>query len=307
MIGYLLKRLAGVVALAFGISVVVFLIIRLVPGNPAMAILGTNASDPALVLRLEHQLGLDQPITTQYVKWIGGVLQGNFGYSYNQQLPVSTLLADNLGPTLELTLFGMVLTVVFGMILGIAAAIKRNSVFDTVSMGVALAFLSLPGFWLGLVLLVIFAVHLHWFAVVGGTGFKGLVLPAVTLALGGIGFTARFVRSSVIEAMRQQHVVTSRAKGLSRSAVLVKHVVRNSLLPILTVVGLQTGNLLSGAVIIETVFSRPGLGQLLVGSILAKDYLTVQAVVLVIALMYAAVNFVVDVLYPILDPRVAYR
>ena len=156
-------------------------------------------------------------------------------------------------------------------------------------------------------LLVVFAVKLHWFAVVGGTSLKGLVLPAVTLALGGIGFTGRFVRSSVIEAMRQQHVVTSRAKGLSRQAVLAKHVVRNSLLPILTVVGLQTGNLLSGAVIIETVFSRPGLGRLLVDAILAKDYLTVQAVVLIIALMYAGVNLIVDLLYPILDPRVAYR
>jgi ABC-type dipeptide/oligopeptide/nickel transport system permease component len=307
MAAYLMKRVAGIIVLAFGISVMVFLIIRLVPGNPAISILGTNAGNPELVTRLENQLGLNQPITTQYAKWIGGVLHGNFGYSYTQQLPVSTLLGDNLVPTLELTGAGMLLTVVFGMVLGVAAAIKRNSVFDTVSMGVSLTFLSLPGFWLGLVLLVIFAVQLHWFQVVGGTGFKGLVLPAVTLALGGIGFTARFVRSAVIEAMRQQHVVTSRAKGLSRTAVLVKHIVRNSLLPILTVVGLQTGNLLSGAVIIETVFSRPGLGQLLVNSILAKDYLTVQAVVLIIALMYAAVNFVVDILYPILDPRVAYR
>jgi ABC-type dipeptide/oligopeptide/nickel transport system permease component len=307
MIGYLVKRVAGMVMLAFGISIVVFLIVRLVPGNPAMVILGTNAGNPAMVARLDQQLGLNAPITTQYAKWIGGVLQGNFGYSYDQQLPVSTLIGDNIGPTLQLTLFGLVLTVVFGVVLGVAAAVKRNTAFDTVSMGTALTFLSLPSFWLGLVLLVVFAVQLHWFAVVGGTGFKGLVLPAVTLALGGIGFTARFVRSSVIEALRQQHVVTSRAKGLSRSAVLVKHVVRNSLLPVLTVVGLQTGNLLSGAVIIETVFSRPGLGRLLVTAILSKDYLTVQAVVLIIALMYAAVNFVVDILYPILDPRVAYR
>ncbi|HWG01031.1 MAG TPA: ABC transporter permease [Trebonia sp.] len=307
MTRYLIKRLAGVIVLAFGISVVVFLIIRLVPGNPAISILGTNAGNPALVARLENQLGLNQPITTQYVKWIGGVLQANFGYSYDQQLPVATLIADNLGPTLELTLFALVLTVVFGLILGVTAALKRNSAYDTVSMGTALTFLSLPSFWLGLVLLVIFAVQLHWFAVVGGSGFKGLVLPAVTLALGGIGFTARFVRSSVIEALRQQHVVTSRAKGLSRSAVLVKHVIRNSLLPVFTIVGLQTGNLLSGAVIIETVFSRPGLGRLLVNAILAKDYETVQAVVLVIALMYALVNFVVDILYPVLDPRIAYR
>jgi ABC-type dipeptide/oligopeptide/nickel transport system permease component len=307
MTAYLLKRVAGIIVLAFGISVAVFLIIRLVPGNPAISILGTSAGNPALVARLEHQLGLDQPVYVQYGKWIGGVLQGNFGYSYSQQLPVSTLLGDNIWPTVELTLAGMVLTVVFGMVLGVAAAIKRNTAVDTVSMGVSLTFLSLPGFWLGLVLLVIFAVQLHWFQVVGGTGFKGLILPAVTLAFGGIGFTARFVRSAVIEAMRQQYVVTSRAKGLSRYAVLVRHVIRNSLLPVLTIVGLQTGNLLSGAVIVETVFSRPGLGQLLVTAILGKDYETVQAAVLIIALMYAAVNFAVDILYPILDPRVAYR
>jgi ABC-type dipeptide/oligopeptide/nickel transport system permease component len=307
MATYLVRRLGSIVVLAFGISVVVFLIIRLVPGDPVLAMLGTSADDPALVARLHSQLGLNLPITTQYLRWISGVLHGNFGYSYGQQQPVATLIADNFWPTVELTAAALFLTVLFGMVIGVATAIKRNSAFDTAAMATSMLFLSLPSFWLGLILLVIFAVDLHWFAVVGGTGFKGLVLPAVTLALGGIGFTARFVRSSVIEAKRQQYVVTSRAKGLSRQKVLTKHVVRNSLLPILTIVGLQTANLLSGAILVEVVFSRPGLGTLLVNSILAKDYLTVQAVVLIIALIYAIVNLIVDLLYPILDPRVAYR
>jgi ABC-type dipeptide/oligopeptide/nickel transport system permease component len=307
MTAYIIKRLFSVIVLAFAISVAVFLIIRLIPGDPVLAMLGTSAADPGIVARLHRELGLNLPITTQYFHWIGGVLHGNLGYSYGQQTPVASLIAANFMPTLELAAAGLFLTILFGLIIGVAAAIRRNSVFDTTTMAISMAFLSLPSFWLGLVLLVVFAVDLHWFAVVGGSGFKGLVLPAVTLALGGIGFTARFVRSSVIEAMRQQHVLTSRAKGLSRRVVLLKHVVRNSLLPILTIVGLQTGNLLSGAILIEVVFSRPGLGRLLVDSILAKDYPTVQAVVLIIALMYATVNLIVDLLYPVLDPRVAYR
>ena len=307
MTAYVLRRTASLIVLAFCISVLVFLIIRLIPGDPATAILGQSASDPALVARLHHQLGLDRPIVAQYGHWIGGVLTGNLGYSYTQQQPVMSLIRANLVPTIELTFAGLGLTVVFGFILGVAAALKRNSVFDTLIMGTALAFLSLPSFWLGLVLLVVFAVHFHVFAVVGGTGVSGLVLPAVTLGLGGIGFIGRFVRSSVVEASRQKHVATARAKGLSRRTVLLKHIVRNALLPVLTVVGLQLGSLLSGTVVVETVFSRPGIGRLLVDSILQKDYLTVQAVVLLIAIIYAVVNAIVDLLYPVLDPRVAAR
>jgi ABC-type dipeptide/oligopeptide/nickel transport system permease component len=307
VINYLLKRVGGFVLLAFGISVSVFLIIRLIPGNPARAILGTNAGNPQVLARLTRQLGLNLPITTQYFNWIHGVFTWNFGYSYAQQQTVTFLIGANFVPTLELTAGGLLLTVVFGMVIGVVAATKRNSVLDTVIMGTALTFLSLPAFWLGLLLLVVFAVHFHLFAVVGGSGIKGLVLPTVTLALGGIGFTGRFVRSSVIDAARQPYVTTARAKGIPQRTVLFRHIIRNALLPVLTVVGLQVGNLLSGAVLIETVFSRPGLGRLLVTSILSKDYLVVQAIVLLITMIYAFVNFVVDLLYPILDPRVAYR
>jgi ABC-type dipeptide/oligopeptide/nickel transport system permease component len=307
MTKYVLQRLAGFVLLTIGISISVFLIIRLIPGNPARAILGTSAGNPQVLARLTRQLGLNLPLTTQYLHWIHGVLTGNLGYSYAQQQTVASLISANFVPTLELTAGGLVLTVVFGMIIGVVSATRRNSVLDTVVMGTALTFLSLPSFWLGLLLLVTFAVHFHIFAVVGGSGLKGLVLPTVTLALGGIGFTGRFVRSSIIDAAGQPYVTTARAKGISQRRVLFRHVIRNALLPVLTVIGLQVGNLLSGAVLIETVFSRPGLGRLLVSSILAKDYLVVQAVVLLIAVIYAAVNFVVDLLYPILDPRVSYR
>jgi ABC-type dipeptide/oligopeptide/nickel transport system permease component len=243
----------------------------------------------------------------QYGRWISGIFRGDFGYSYGYQQSVSSLLAANFPATIQLTIAALALSLTFGMIMGIAAALKRNQAADTLTMGVALTCMSIPSFWLGLLLILVFAVTLPWFDVVGGTSLKGLVLPAVTLALGSMGFNARFVRSSIIAARVQKHVITARAKGITRVQVFVRHVFRNALLPILTIVGLQVGQLLSGTVIVETVFSRPGIGRLLVQAILAKDYLTVQAVVLIIAVIYALTNFIVDLLYPVLDPRVAQR
>ena len=307
MSGYLARRLVAIIALTFGITVLVFLIIRLIPGDPAIVMLGTNAGDPEIVARLHHQLGLDQPMPEQYVRWIGNVLHGDFGYSYGQQQSVTSLLAANFPGTIQLTVAALALSLILGSVIGVAAAIKRNGGVDTAAMGIALIFMSIPSFWLGLLLILLFAVQLDWFQVVGGASLKGLVLPAVTLALGSAGFNARFVRSSVIQAQTLRHVITARAKGITRIEVFRRHVLRNALLPVLTVAGLQVGQLLSGAVIVETVFSRPGIGRLLVQAILAKDYLTVQAVVLIIAVIYAVTNFIVDLLYPVLDPRIGYR
>lgn len=307
MVRYLMRRLVGLVALLLGISVLVFFMIRLIPGDPVTSILGQSATDPAVVDRLRAQLGLDRPLPVQYLDWLKGVLTGDFGYSYSQQRPVTQLIAANLGPTVFLTVAALIVTVAVGMLLGVLAGIRRGTRLDTGIMGTALAFMSLPSFWLGSMLLVLFAVRLPIFAVVGGTGPAGLVLPTITLALGGVGFLSRFVRSSVTDTARQKYVTTARAKGLSHRAVVWGQIVRNALLPVLTVVGLQLGNLLSGTVIVETVFSRPGIGRLLVDSILQKDYLTVQAVVLLIAAIYAVVNTGVDLLYPVLDPRVAAR
>jgi ABC-type dipeptide/oligopeptide/nickel transport system permease component len=307
MTTYILRRLASIVGLAFGISILVFLIIRLIPGDPALSLLGTNAGDPSLVARLHEQLGLDAPVPVQYARWIGNVLSGDFGYSYGNQQSVTSLLAANFPATIQLTVAGLTLSLLFGSILGVVAALRRNRATDTVAMGFALTCMSIPSFWLGLLLILLFAVQLPIFDVVGGTSLKGLVLPAVTLALGSIGFNARFVRSSVINAQQLNHVITARAKGITAVQVFRRHVLRNALLPILTIVGLQVGQLISGVVIVETVFSRPGIGRLLVQAILSKDYLTVQAVVLIIAVLYALTNFAVDLLYPVLDPRVANR
>ncbi len=307
MSAYLARRLVAILALTFGISVVVFLIIRLIPGDPAIVLLGTNAGDPDLVARLHRQLGLDLPITEQYLRWIGSILHGNFGYSFGYQQSVNSLLAANFPATIQLTVASLGLSLILGAAIGATAALRRNTAIDAVAMGFALTCMSMPSFWLGLLLILGFAVKLPWFNVVGGTSLKGLVLPAVTLALGSAGFNARFIRSSVIQALAQKHVITARAKGTTRLQVLTRHVFRNALLPVITVVGLQIGQLLSGTIVVETVFSRPGIGRLLVQAILSKDYLTVQAVVLIIAVIYAITNFLVDLAYPLLDPRIARR
>lgn len=307
MLRYVGGRLAAIITLAFGISILVFLMIRLIPGDPVIALLGTQAGDAELIGRLRQQLGLNESLLQQYLIWLNNVFHGDFGYSYGRQRPVLELIRINFGPTLQLTVAALMLSVIFGLFLGAWAAVRRNRAPDTIGMSLALAFMSMPSFWLGLLLILLFAVTWPIFDVVGGTSLKGLVLPAVTLALGTIGFNARFVRSSLLAAQGQKHVLTARAKGLHRPVVFFRHVLRNALLPILTVVGLQLGNLLSGAVVVEMVFSRPGLGRLLVDAILSKDYLTIQAVVLIIAFIYALTNLVVDMLYPVLDPRIARR
>jgi|HubBroStandDraft_2_1064218.scaffolds.fasta_scaffold03830_4 ABC-type dipeptide/oligopeptide/nickel transport system permease component len=307
MMRYTSRRLGALVFLAIGISIIDFAIIRLVPGDPARNILGTSDATPALIARLNSQLGLDRPVVTQYWIWAGDVLRGNFGYSYSQKQSVSSLLAQNIPPTLELILAGLALTVIFGLLIGVVAALQRGRATDTVLMAASVTFLSIPSFWLGLLLIELLAVRIHAFPVVGGTGLDGLALPAITLGLGGVGLTARFVRSSVIEAAQLPHVVIARAKGVPQYLVLIRHVIRNSLLPVINIVALQFGSLLSGVVIIEEVFSRNGLGRLLVDSILAKDYPTVQAVVLLIAITYCVVTLVVDLAYRIIDPRTAAR
>ncbi|HTX28423.1 MAG TPA: ABC transporter permease [Streptosporangiaceae bacterium] len=307
MLRYTARRVGALIFLAIGISIIAFSILRLIPGSPAQAILGTSGTSKAELARLNAQLGLNRPLVIQYLSWVGDALRGNFGYSYSQKQPVSSLLAQNIPPTLELIAVGMVLTVVFGMLIGVGAALRRGRLTDTALMAGSVVFLSLPSFWLGQLLIQVFAVQVHLFPVVGGTGLAGLTLPAVTLALGGIGLTARFVRSSVIEAAQQPHVVIARAKGVSRGRILLGHVIRNSLLPVINIVGLQFGSLLSGVVIVEEVFSRNGLGRLLVDSILSKDYPTVQAVVLLIAVTYCVVTLLVDLAYRIIDPRTATR
>jgi ABC-type dipeptide/oligopeptide/nickel transport system permease component len=303
-VSYAGKRLLALIVLLFGISILVFLMLQLIPGSPVAALLGQSATNPAEVARLTAELGLNRPLPVQYWRWLEGVVHGNFGYSYIQQQPVSALIAQNLPWTVELAGSGLLISLVGGIVLGAVAAIRRNTAVDSVAMGVAMTLVALPSFWLGLVLILAFGVALPWFPVVGGSSLRGLVLPAFTLGLGVLGITGRFVRSSLVEAMHSPHVAAARAKGLSQRAVFLKHIARNALLPVLTVIGFQVGSLLSGAVLVEVVFSRPGIGRLLVESVLSKDYPTVQAIVLIIAGFYSVTNLIVDLLYPLLDPRV---
>lgn len=301
---YIGKRLLALVVLLIGISILVFLMLQLIPGSAVSALLGQSATNPAAVARLTRELGLNRSLPMQYWLWLDHTLHGNLGYSYQNQQPVSSLIRQNLPSTLVLAGSGLLISLVGGIALGAVAAVRRDTPADSVFMGIAMTLVALPSFWLGLIMILVFAVALPWFPVVGGTTLRGLVLPAFTLGLGVLGITARFVRSSLLEVMGSSHVVAARAKGLNRRTVFLKHVARNAVLPVLTVVGLQVGSLLSGAVLVETVFSRLGIGRLLVQSILNKDYATVQATVLIIAAFYAVANLVVDLLYPVLDPRI---
>lgn len=303
---FVLRRILTLVATLIGASVIIFLVLDALPGNAAQMLMGADAS-PDAVRALTIKLGLDQPLLHRYLLWIHGMVVGDLGNSYVYGTPVAELIAERMALTIPLAIMSMLITVVLALTAGIYAAANHNKIGDVGMMSLTQVGIALPNFWFAILLILLFAVKLPWFQVVGGTSLKGLVLPAVTLALGSAGFNARFVRSSIVHAQVQKHVITARAKGITRVQVFLRHVLRNALLPVLTVAGLQVGQLLSGTVIVETVFSRPGIGRLLVQAILAKDYLTVQAVVLIIAMLYALTNFAVDLLYPVLDPRLAKR
>lgn len=284
----------------------VFLIIRLIPGDPVVMMLGSNAADTALIDKVRAQLGLNLPIYQQYIIWAGNVLHGRLGTSYVNNMPVTLLMKLNYPSTLQLTVSALVVSVVVGLGLGIIAAVKQDTFWDVGLRTIALVGLAMPSFWLGLLLISLFGVTLKWLPVFGGTGWKAVIMPALALGIGGGSVIARFVRSNLLETIRLQHVTVARSKGVSASGVLRKHVIRNAILPIITVIGLQVGGLLSGTVVIEEVFSRPGIGVLLINSINDKDYPTVQIVILTFTVIFALVNLVTDLMYPFLDPRIRY-
>jgi ABC-type dipeptide/oligopeptide/nickel transport system permease component len=306
---YILRRLAAILVLAFGVSIIAFSIIHLIPGDPVAQMIGYGEATSQEIRNLHHQLGLDQPLPVQYIHWLGNVLHGNFGYSFYSNTPVIQLIEQNIPYTIELAFSALVVSLILGIPIGIIAALFRGSFLDTAAMVLSLAALSVPDFWLGILLITLFSVTFHFLPVFGGTSLtsiQSLILPALALGAGTGGITARFVRASVIEAATRHYVVTARSKGLSPSQVFNRHIFRNAILPVVTVVGLQIGFLLSGTVITETVFSRPGIGRLLVDSILQKDYLAVQALVLLITLIYTTINLIVDLVYPVIDPRIVY-
>jgi len=303
---YIRGKLLSTIIVLFGVSLLSFLILHLVPGDPVQVMSGQSGASSSDMEKLRHQLGLDRPIYTQYVDFITNALRGDLGRSIISRQPVSRMVLDQLPPTIRLTVAGMGLAIVLGIGLGIVAAVRPHSLLDSSIMIVATLGVAVPSFWFALLLIYAFSVHFHWFPAAGGQGLKPLVLPSITLGFSAAAVIARLTRSSMLEVMHQDYIGTARAKGLRERSVIYRHGLKNALIPVITVIGLQFGALLSGAVIVETVFARQGIGRLAIDAILNKDYPLVQGTVLVTACAYVLVNLVIDLLYVVLDPRMRH-
>jgi peptide/nickel transport system permease protein len=290
----------------FGVTLAVFSMLFLVPGDPVKMMLAEFVTNPDQVAQMRAQLHLDEPILKQYGRFVTSAARGDLGTSIRSRRPVTIEIGENLASTAQLALAAMLVAVGIGIPLCLLAALSRNSWLDVASMGTALLGVSMPSFWLGLLLIFVFSLHLAWFPATGGGDLHHLILPAVTLGMIAAAIIARLTRSSMLEVLGQDYVRTARAKGLGSFSVVVRHALKNALIPIITIFGLQFGNLLAGAVIVETVFSRPGLGRLIVGGILNKDFPLVQGVVLFVATIYVLINLLVDVAYAYADPRIRF-
>ena len=314
--GYVVRRLLLAVPVLFGVSVLVFAVLHLAPGDPAAIMLGAQATAED-VARLRRDLGLDQPLVVQYAHWMSHVLRGDLGRSIPLGREVLPEILLRFRSTLILTAGALVIVVVLGVPAGIVSATRQNTWLDRLGMGIAVTGQSLPVFWTGIMLIIVFALSLRWFPSAGMTSPYGgggagdllwhLVLPAVTLGTASAAALARLTRSSVLEIIRQDYIRSARAKGLGERVVVLRHVLKNAVNPIITVLGLQVGYLLGGAILTETVFSWPGLGSMMVRAIQARDYPLVQGGVLLIATTFVLVNLLVDLLYAVFDPRIRYE
>jgi peptide/nickel transport system permease protein len=302
---YLIKRLLLTIPVVIGVVSLVFWLIHLIPGDPVELMLGETAR-AVDKLSLRHQLGLDKPLLVQYIDFISGVAKGDLGYSLHSDRPVLWVILKHLPATIELSLAAMAVALIFCFPLGIASAMKQYSLIDNGSMILALLGISIPNFWLGPMLIILFAIKLDWLPVGGRGGFAHLILPAITLGTAMAAILTRMLRSSLIEVAREEYIVAARAKGLSRIKVFLKHALRNALLPVATIMGLQLGSLLSGSIITETIFAWPGVGRLTINAINSRDYPLVQGCILVIALGYVLINLLTDLIYGWIDPRIRY-
>jgi peptide/nickel transport system permease protein len=303
MLKQVLSRLANMLLSVFGVAVLVFLLIHLVPGDPVEMMLGDYAR-PADAEALRQALGLDKPFWAQFGSYMGGLLQGDLGRSIHTGEPVSQMVWGRIPATAHLALTALLIAVGMAFPLGILAALKKDTPYDYGAMGVALAGISVPNFWLGQIMILLFALVLGWFPVSGSTEPFSVVLPAVTLGTGMAAILARMVRASLLEVMHEDYIRTARAKGVGERRVVWVHALRNALLPVITLIGMQMGALLAGAVITEKVFSWPGIGLLTVEAIQRRDYPLVQGAVLVISLSYVVINTLTDILYYVIDPRI---
>ncbi len=303
---YVTKRILSMIPLLFVISVVIFLFIHMIPGDPARQVAGATATIGE-VNEVRRQLGLDQPLVPQYIKWITGILQGDFGISYTNKCSVASLFVPRLPITIYLTICSITWSAILGIIIGILAAVNRGRAFDLIGMVIAIAGISLPNFWLGLQLMQIFAVNLRLLPTGGVDTWKGYILPSLAMGAGIMCILARVTRSSMIENLGKDYIRTARAKGLSERKVIFRHAFKNSSIDVITVTALQIGALIAGSVVVETVFSIPGMGRLLVDSIGFRDYEVVQALILFFSLEYMVINLLADVLYGVINPRVRYE
>ncbi len=307
MFAYLRRKLLLLIPTLLGVLLITFSLVHLAPGDPVSVMLGEHAASAVDVARLRAQLGLNEPLPVQFWRYLARAVRGDLGQSIRSRRAVVDEIRDRLWLTLELTLAAMVVSVSIGVILGVTAASSKRPAVDSAAMAVSLVGLSMPSFWFGLLLIFLFSLYLGWFPITEVGGIRALILPALTLGMPGAAVLARVTRSSLLETLRQDYVRTARAKGVREGTVVYSHALRNALIPVLTIVGLQFGGRLAGAVIVESVFARPGLGRLAVNAILARDFPLVQGIVLVTAVIYVFVNLAVDLCYGAIDPRIRYQ
>lgn len=317
MSAYILRRTALTIPVVLGVTIFVFLMLHFLPGDPVLMMLTEQAGQTApsassnisreTYESMRRELGLDQPLVIQYVKFLWGAVRGDLGHSFRSQQPVLDMILRNLPYTFSLAVVSLGVSLVLGLFLGIVAGIRRDTWIDGLTMTLAALGVSMPSFWLGIMLLLVFALQLRLLPAVGlASDWQSLILPAITLGFGSSATIARLMRSGMVEVLHQDYVRTARAKGLADRAVVLRHALKNALIPVVTVVGLQFGTLLSGAVVIETVFARPGIGRMAVQAILEKDFPVVQGIVLFTATTYVLANFFVDLSYAWIDPRIRY-
>mgnify|MGYP001500452055 CR=1 FL=1 len=303
MTTFIIRRLFQLIPVLFGVTLLVFLMMHLTPGNPAQLIAGETASE-ATIERIEISMGLDDPLPVQYMNFLKDVAQLDFGYSYRNNTPVLDEIAPRFWITMELAIYSTILSIFIGLIAGIVSAVRQYSVRDITIMIIALFGMSMPNFWLGLMLMQWFSMQLGWFPPTGWGSASQVVLPVITLGTAGAAVIARMTRSSMLDVISQDYIRTARAKGVREQIVIYKHALKNALIPVVTVIGLQFGSLLSGTVLTETVFSINGMGRLLIDSIMARDFPVVQACILIISVVFVLVNLIVDISYTFLNKRV---
>lgn len=306
MLQYVIRKLILMIPVLFGLTIIVFMMLHLAPGDPVDLIVGPNAT-PEVYENVKRSLGLDKPLLVQYFSFLGNVLSGDLGTSILQNRPVIEIIAERFPVTFVLGISALLVSFAIAIPIGIIAAVKRNTVVDYISMTAALLGISMPTFWFGLLLLYFLAYKLGWFPISGYGTFKHLVLPTITVGLTDAAVTARMVRSSMLEVIRQDYIRTARAKGLSEKVVIYKHALKNALIPVITLLGMRIGWIFGGSVIIETVFSIPGIGRLMVDAIFARDYPVVQGSMLILTASVLIGNLIADILHSVVDPRIKYN